>query len=222
MAAALLSRSACATTSTLAEGGVNTAPECSLSTDDATSFSIAHLPVELRQQIYGSYIKTLAMVEITAENAALPLHVLHPLAFSSPFFPYDIPSQFYYQNATFSFSSGADMRAFSELHSRKREVKNIIIYEGKDESPTRDWVFLMNDCFENLESVEFILSKKKGLCRMCGNNVFESWWGALRDAVRESRCGRQRSLVLKVRQADGEEDRCGGSGSKGLQETCNL
>jgi hypothetical protein len=67
-------------------------------------------------------------------------------------------------------------------------------------------VHLMNDCFENLEEVEFVLDSKRGeLCPKCGKDVLETWWVALRDAVREGQGGlrrkgiRQRgSLVLKA------------------------
>lgn len=100
------------------------------------------------------------------------------------------------------------MKTFTSLPGRRENVRNIVIEYGKEESAGRDWVFLMNECFENLEEVEFRCGSEKEMewekcqrCARCERRDFESWWGAVVDAVREARNvkTRKRELVLRSR-----------------------
>lgn len=80
---------------------------------------------------------------------------------------------------------------------------------GKDEPPTRDWVYLLNSCFENLEEITF--SVDRGVCVL----GFGHWWGCVMDACREGLEGKAhdvgfggvksgRSMALKL-SVDGRE-----------------
>jgi len=119
------------------------------------AFSISYIPYELRQLVYTHYFSTLELHEITKDNASLPLHLITPLGLASPFLLYDTSPALFHTFSSFSFSSGEDMRRFSQLYNRSSCVRRIRILYGRDPCPTRDWVFLMNLCFSELEEVTF-------------------------------------------------------------------
>ena len=80
-------------------------------------------------------------------------------------------------------------------------MRKIKIIYGKDDCPTRDWVFLINSCFLRLDEITF--SIEKGTCDL----EFGSWWECVREAVREGLCerrgtGKGRWLVLRVGYGD--------------------
>lgn len=97
----------------------------------------------------------------------------------------------------------SDQNIGSGSKSLRRSVRRIVIKEndeGKEASNGvvvgRDWVFLMNACFENLERVVFTCicygdKRRGGGCERCEMRDFGSWWEALVDAVREGRGGQQ-------------------------------
>jgi hypothetical protein len=157
------------------------------------TFSISKLPPELRQQIYALYLTSIPPLPITTSNATHPLHNSTPLSLS-PCFISDLPPSLFYQNTIFSFSSGEVMKLFSSQFSRQERIRKIKIMYGKEEisCPTRDWVVIMNECFEGLEEVVF--------CVEGGVGIGGLWWECVRDAVREGVCceGRRKRLLLRV------------------------
>jgi hypothetical protein len=157
------------------------------------SFSVSHLPPELRHKIYASYFTTLPPLEINPSNISTKHHLTTPLALASPFFESDIPSTTFYSSTTFSFSSGKAIQYFAE---QQRNIKRIKIEYGQEkglEAKNRDWVYLMHTWFESLEEAIFEVGEK-------GDGDFGAWWGCVRDAVREGWCCRnQKGKVLVLR-----------------------
>jgi hypothetical protein len=160
-------------------------------------FPISKLPPELRRNIYALYLTSLNPISVTTENASHPLHEETPLSLSSPFFSSEISHLIFHHSGKFSFSSGEAMKIFSSQLSRCQQVRRIRIAYGKEiDCPNRDWVVLIDSCFENLEEVTFSVERSKG------EGVVEFgglWWECMRDAVREGGCGRRKKpLMLRV------------------------
>jgi hypothetical protein len=172
------------------------------------TFSISKLPPELRQIIYTLYLTSLPSLPITPSNASHPLlHNSTPLSLSSPFFISDLPPSLFYENTTFSFSSGEVMKLFSLGREQVRKIK--IQYGKEMKCPTRDWVVIMNECFEGLEEVTFCVEGSVGFGGV--------WWECVRDAVREGVCSRGKKNRLMLRVESGEWSACeriGGGGKK--------
>jgi hypothetical protein len=173
------------------------------------TFSISKLPPELRQQIYALYLTSLPSLPITTSNASHSFYASTPLSLSSPFFISDLPPSLFYYNTTFSFSSGDIIRLFSLREGQLvRKIK--IMYGNEVECPTRDWVVLMNCCFERLEEVTFVVEGDG----MGGGRL---WWECVRDAVREGVCsrGKEKGLVLRVESSEWSAcEWIGGGGKK--------
>ena len=81
---------------------------------------------------------------------------------------------------------------------RKRNVRRIVVIDGLEGEMGRgglvvgrDWVYLMNECFDGLEEVEFRFVGGGGM-----GFGFEGWWSTVVDAVREGKRRRGR-LVLR-------------------------
>jgi hypothetical protein len=153
----------------------------------------------------------LTPLPITPSNISHPLHNLTPLSLSSPFFISDLPPSLFYRHTSFSFSSGEVMKLFSRGREQVRQLK--IQYGKEVECPTRDWVVIMNECFEGLEEVTFCVEGEfGGLWRKC-----------VRDAVREGVCsrGKKKGLVLRVESGEWSAcERIGGGGKKKIDERC--
>jgi hypothetical protein len=162
-------------------------------------FPIANLPYEIRQLIYVQYLTTLPALSITKDNALLALHTIYPLALAFPFLTHEISPALFYQNATFSFSFGEDMKAFASLYSRPKDVRKVRILYGKDKYPRRDWVFLLSSIFPGgtLEELTFVMEEDVKIGWGC---VFRGWFERVEGAVREA---------LLIRRGEGNELRLG-------------
>jgi hypothetical protein len=123
-------------------------------------FRFPHLPPEIRLQIYKTYFFSLPPISVTESILSFALHTFINLTTSSPFFTSDIPLSMFYQNATFCFAGGEVMRKFAEIEGMRENVRNVRIMYGVEKEARgrgRDWVFLLGELFERLESVEFVV-----------------------------------------------------------------
>lgn len=71
------------------------------------------------------------------------------------------------------------MKSFSREYGRASSVRRIKILYGADQSPTRDWVYLIDSCFENLQEITFSIDRESF------GSGFGQWWGCMRDACGE-------------------------------------
>lgn len=166
-------------------------------------FKFRSLPSEIRIRIYEEYFCGLSAIQVTNDNSgtteqsAKELWELTALVQASPFFKRDVPTRTFYQTATFSFALGGAMRSFAAGEWGWGVRKVVVEYgvEGGMHARRRDWVFLLNECFEWLELVEFRFAKAS-MIRWEGWSI-EGWWAAVVDAVREGQRGMRTGLKLR-------------------------
>jgi hypothetical protein len=166
-------------------------------------FKLTALPSEIRIKVYEEYFCNLSAIEVTKDDAASTqssdreLWELTPLVQASPFFKRDVPTRTFYQTATFSFALGGAMRTFAAGEGCWG-VRKVVVEYGVEKgmhARGRDWVLLLNECFEWLEVVEFKLAKMS-MMGWEGWNL-EGWWTAVVDAVREGQRGLRTGLKLR-------------------------
>jgi hypothetical protein len=93
------------------------------------------------------------------------------------------------------------MKLFSSQFSRQERIRKIKIMYGKEmECLSRDWVVIINECFEGLEEVAFVVEGGVGIGGL--------WWGCVRDAVREGVCSRGKKKGLLLGVESGEWSAC--------------
>jgi hypothetical protein len=97
-----------------------------------------------------------------------------------------------------------------KLFSSQFSIRKIKIMYGEEEMSclSRDWVVLMNCCFEGLEEFTF--------CVEGGVGIGGLWWECVRDAVREGVCceGRRKGLLLRVESGEWSVCEMVGGGEK--------
>jgi len=154
-------------------------------------FRLPYLPPEIRLQIYKAYFSSLSAFNINLSNYDSALHCFTNLISASSFFADDVPLKLFYQNATFCFDDGEAMKAFAGLEGMRENVRNVVIRYGVEREGIvkgRDWIFLFGECFEALESVEFVVYRGRGarFVEIEGENV-----GVVDEVggLKEERCG---------------------------------
>lgn len=100
------------------------------------------------------------------------------------------------------------MKEFSQHYGLATSVQNIRIFYARDPSPTRDWVYFMNSCFENLVDITFTVGRKSrgietGICWDCVKEA--CYEGVELNYASKGRKMTSRDLKLRIEDEDGKE-----------------
>jgi hypothetical protein len=114
-------------------------------------------------------------------NGPTPIHQRTPLSLSSPYVKYDILPFNSYANCIFSFKSPKALGQFAGADETDRIVKVRAEYGKLSRCHHTDWIFLLFKHFGDLKGVAFAL---EAVGRGINTELFEQWWGCVRDAMR--------------------------------------